>query len=882
MVIGKLNVLLGLNNAQFRSGLQQSGNQVHTFRRQVTGSTSVLSKLSTVISTVTVAAAAFFAVMGTAKPAEAFNQSMASSTAIMGNLSQEMRQSMGQVAKEVATDTKFSAQEAAGAYYYLASAGMDASQSMAALPQVARFAQAGMFDLATATDLATDAQSALGLVVPEAEQNLANLTRVTDVLVKANTLANASVQQFSEGLTMKSGAALRALGKDIEEGVAVLAAFADQGVKGSEAGTQFAIVLRDLQTKAIQNATAFKDARVNVFDAAGEMRNVADIVGDLESRLDGLSDKAQKSTLLDLGFSDKSVSALQTLLGTSDKIREYEAELRNAGGTTAEVANNQLPTFTKGWEKVKTLFERLSIVIFTPALETLGHVMLAYAPVFEIFVKVLEDASASLGRFFGAIYAGLERVGLVPAATDKIAQSATAATPQVGAMADATARLNEIAAETPAAMDTAASSVDRFIKSMRDEIRFEGLEGPTLELTKMWIDGAFKIGEETRRLEDAAGNFAERQIPVIDFEAYNRARDALNDVLEMQRQQEEFAKRTREHEQAMAKGRSLTQSLETPIEGFKRRIANANSLVEVGAIGWETYQREIAAAREELIRLQTQAKGPALLEEGTQEFYAAMDEWKRRGEAIKAMPDVPMPDMGPGPVSQQPKLPDTPPEPEPEAIRFRRPEPPPEPEPMNPVEMVYGQQVKQEPMIPEPLPKQEAMSPKPSRPAIPQERIVQVTPKAVVAKEPEWTRYKRPEPVEPEWTRYERPEPEPIRQRVEIDQAAMPKPIEPEPIRRGVVFDVPEMPNIESPEPAQRRREAVDDRSSRRDSRQSAEGVRGRSAETEKQVEKLIAKADSMIAELKTVASEAGLTTDASNRTAAAVEQLEMPETMEM
>ncbi len=61
-------------------------------------------------------------------------------------------------------------------------------------------------------------QSALGLTVDNAEENLGNLTRVTDVLVKANTLANATVQQFSEALTNKAGAALRILNKDVEEG----------------------------------------------------------------------------------------------------------------------------------------------------------------------------------------------------------------------------------------------------------------------------------------------------------------------------------------------------------------------------------------------------------------------------------------------------------------------------------------------------------------------------------------------------------------------------------------------------------------------------------------------------------------------------------------
>ena len=54
-----------------------------------------------------------------------------------------------------------SAKQAAEAYFYLASAGKTAAQSVALMPTVAKFATAGNFELALATDLLTDAQSAL-------------------------------------------------------------------------------------------------------------------------------------------------------------------------------------------------------------------------------------------------------------------------------------------------------------------------------------------------------------------------------------------------------------------------------------------------------------------------------------------------------------------------------------------------------------------------------------------------------------------------------------------------------------------------------------------------------------------------------------------------
>lgn len=324
---------------------------------------------------------------GGAKAFIGFDAAMTQSLAIMGDVSDAMKDDMSKAAREVAKTTTFSAEQAAEAYFFLASAGMDAEQSIGAMPQVAKFAQAGMFDLATATDLATDAQSALGLASDDPTKNLENLTRVTDVFVRANTLANTSVEQIAAAMTNKAGPALRAVGKPIEEGAAVLAAFADQGLKGEAAGTALHIVMRDLQTAALKNKDAFAEAGVAVYDADGEMRNMADIVGDLEGLLGGMTDEQKKATLAQMGFTDKSMGFIQTLLGTSDAIAEYQDELENATGFTDTVAGKQLETFSAQWEILKSKMVDIGLSIGSVLVPKLVSVMEAITPIVD---KVVE------------------------------------------------------------------------------------------------------------------------------------------------------------------------------------------------------------------------------------------------------------------------------------------------------------------------------------------------------------------------------------------------------------------------------------------------------------------------------------------------------------
>lgn len=396
--ISRMSVILGAEIDQYEKNLLSAERSLKRLQYKMNKIGRTLARsVSAPLAAIGVASVKSFA---------DFDGALTRSTSIMGDVSDSMKKKLADSAINVSNTVGIAADKTAEAYYFLASAGLSAEASIASLPQVAKFAKAGMFDLATATDLATDAQSALGLSVKDPERNLKNLTRVTDVLVKGNTLANASVQQFSESLTNKAGAALRIVGKDIEEGVAVLAAFADQGVKGAEAGTALNVVFRDLQTSALKNKKRFSDLGISVFDSSGEMVKISSIISDLETRLTGMSDAQKKATLTSLGFQDKSVSFIQTLLGTSGSISRYEAELRKAGGTTDEVANKQMQSFGERinivWNRLKNLGITIGQIL-VPLVEELVDVV-------SVLVKKFENLAPSTQKnivIFGTLAAAV-------------------------------------------------------------------------------------------------------------------------------------------------------------------------------------------------------------------------------------------------------------------------------------------------------------------------------------------------------------------------------------------------------------------------------------------------------------------------------------------
>lgn len=375
--LGDIVVNLRMNHGAFSSGARAARGDLRgissaagSLSPRLTQSSRSLDGLASSLITVAgkaaaVTGAAYAAATAIEYLAAASNEltrSLTTSTAIQ-EVNADQFGRMREEALRLARDSSIKdfAPDLARGYFYLASAGQTVEQQIGSLETVAQFATAGNFDLALATDLATDAQSALGLTVSDTSQNLENLQLVTDTLVRANTLANASVQQFSTSLTSGAGVAARQVEMDIAEVVSILAVFADQGIKDAEAGTQVGIVLRDLQTKALQNAAAFKTAGVEVFDASGSFNHIAEIVSDLEGRLDGLSIAAKKQALLDLGFSDKSVKAIQSLLGTSENLKRLYDQLNDVEGVVDRVASRSLSEMDQAakrsaaqWSELKT------------------------------------------------------------------------------------------------------------------------------------------------------------------------------------------------------------------------------------------------------------------------------------------------------------------------------------------------------------------------------------------------------------------------------------------------------------------------------------------------------------------------------------------------
>ena len=258
-----------------------------------------------------------------------YETSMSKVQAISGATADEMEK-LQDVAREMGATTRYSASEASDALSYMALAGWNVEQMTSALPGVLNLATAGQLDLASASDILTDMMSMFGIEAEDA-------SKATDIFASAQSNSNTNVQQLSEALKM-AGPAAASASQSLEDTSAVLGILADNGIKGSAAGTAVNSMFMDLQKSAENGAVSIGDASVAVYDAEGNMRSIVDIIKDVESATEGMSDE-QRNAALQSVFQQQSLRGVNTLLNAgTDSLFDLQNELYNSSGAAQDLS----------------------------------------------------------------------------------------------------------------------------------------------------------------------------------------------------------------------------------------------------------------------------------------------------------------------------------------------------------------------------------------------------------------------------------------------------------------------------------------------------------------------------------------------------------------
>lgn len=411
----ELFATLGLDSGPFAKGLNAAENLGSKFGSGVAKASKFVAGA---IGAATAATGAF--AVSSVKTGEEFDKAMSQVAATMGYTVDDLNTEGSEASKTFTTlrdfaqqmgqTTAFSATEASEALNFMALAGYDAEKSMQMLPNVLNLAASGGMELATASDMVTDAQSALGLSMDQT-------TDMVDQMAKTASKSNTSVSQLGEAiLTIGPTAKYMAGGTDRLN--TVLGILANNGIKGSEAGTHLRNMLMKLSSPTKEGQKLLKKFGKTlghdlVFDKkTGEMRDMQDIMQDLGKAMSGMTDEQKIKTISEL-FNARDVASVNALLNTTTKEwNDLGAAIVDSKGAADEMAKVQLDNLNGDITLFKSALEGAKIAVsdqLTPSIRE--FVQFGTKGVSELTQAFSEGGlSGMMGKFGELLAEGLNKI----------------------------------------------------------------------------------------------------------------------------------------------------------------------------------------------------------------------------------------------------------------------------------------------------------------------------------------------------------------------------------------------------------------------------------------------------------------------------------------
>lgn len=439
----------------------------------------------------------------------AFEAGMSEVEAISGATGSEL-EALENKAKSLGSSTKFSATEVAGAMTNMSLAGWSVNQTLSGIDGVLQLAAASGMDLANASQVVTDNISSFNL---EASQS----TLIADMMAYAQ--ANSSTTAAELGEAYKNcGANMNAAGQDIETTTSMLESLANNGLRGSEAGTALAAVMRDMTSKMKDGKIAVGDTSVAVMDSSGNFRDMTDILKDVENATDGMGD-AQKQAALMSTFTSDSIKGLNMLLNTgADQVAGYEVSLRNCSGTASDMAATMQDNLQGKLTELSSATEGLGIAVYDYISGPLqGGVGLLTDAVSGLTDAITPQKDAMQDMYDEVIQSSKEVADNVQAIDDQFTGTLDSVE-NVGALADRLEELNNVEDRTAVQKQEMASIVDKLSQSIP-------------ELAGAYDDENDKLSVTNDELEKLVENYQQTAIQQAVIAA---TQDLINESLEAQ------------------------------------------------------------------------------------------------------------------------------------------------------------------------------------------------------------------------------------------------------------------------------------------------------------------------------------------------------------
>ena len=399
MADGKIIIDTSLDSSGLEKGLSKLGGLAKTGAK---AAVAAVGGVATALGGVAVAAG---------KVGMDFEAQMSRVQAISGATGDELKKLQDQ-AVELGAKTAFSALESAEGMENLASAGFNTQEILAAMPGMLDLAASSGEDLASSADIAASTLRGFGMEASQAGH-------VADVLAKNAADTNAAVADTGEAMKYVAPLA-NSMGLEFEECAAAIGIMADNGIKGSQAGTTLRGALSRLSKPTKVMREAMEDLGISFYDSEGKMKSLNEQIAMVKQATAGMTDEQRNNYLVTL-YGQEALSGMLALMNTQDgKLAQMTESYKSCDGAADEMATTMQDNLSSAIEQVGGAAESFGITVYESIKDPLKDAANSAADAIDQMTQAFkENGAQGAAEAAGGIIANLV-TGIAEKAPDVI------------------------------------------------------------------------------------------------------------------------------------------------------------------------------------------------------------------------------------------------------------------------------------------------------------------------------------------------------------------------------------------------------------------------------------------------------------------------------
>lgn len=305
-----------------------------------------------------------------------FEATMSRVEALSGATGDEL-EALSQKAQEMGATTKYSANDAAEAFTYMAQAGWNTSSMLDGISGVMNLAASDGIELAEASSIVTSSLTAFGLEAADA-------AHFADVLAVASAASNTDVTQLGEAFKYVAPLA-GTLGLSIEDVSTALGIMSNNGIVASQAGTTLRSMLSRLAAPTKESQRYMDELGISITNADGSMKSLDEIVQMLRDSFGGLTTAQQAQYATEIFGQEAQAGTLAIINSSVEAYDQLKDAIYDSDGAAQQMA-------TTMQDNLKGRLEELSSAVESIAM----NVGEALMPIVEDVVAVLQDWAENL------------------------------------------------------------------------------------------------------------------------------------------------------------------------------------------------------------------------------------------------------------------------------------------------------------------------------------------------------------------------------------------------------------------------------------------------------------------------------------------------------